>query len=65
MKKFSKITEILTLVTLTALVITLPTFFLWNWLMPEIFGLPKLSFWEALGVSALSSLLFKTNDNGK
>jgi hypothetical protein len=32
---------------------------LWNWLMPEIFGLPVISYWQALGLLALTHLLFK------
>lgn len=31
---------------------------LWNWLMPELFGLPKIPFWKALGLFALCRLLF-------
>ncbi|NVK63884.1 MAG: hypothetical protein HWE22_04825 [Flavobacteriales bacterium] len=31
---------------------------LWNWLMPELFGLPTLTFWKAVGVIILSKLLF-------
>lgn len=31
---------------------------LWNWLMPFLFNLPELSFWQALGLFALSKLLF-------
>jgi hypothetical protein len=31
---------------------------LWNWLMPELFGLPTLTFWKAVGVVFLSKLLF-------
>ncbi len=41
------------------LLFTLPTMWLWNWLMPYIFGLPTLSFWQAMGLLALSSLLFR------
>ena len=32
---------------------------LWNWLMPEIFGLKALSYWQAWGLLILSSILFK------
>jgi len=32
---------------------------LWNWLMPEIFGLRTLSYWQAWGLLILSSILFK------
>jgi hypothetical protein len=31
---------------------------LWNWLMPELFGLPAIGFWQAVGLMALCWLLF-------
>ena len=31
---------------------------LWNWLMPMIFGLTTLTYWQGLGLLALTSLLF-------
>lgn len=31
---------------------------LWNALMPAIFGLPALGFWQALGLLILSKILF-------
>ena len=31
---------------------------LWNWLMPSIFGLRQLTFWEAAGMLALCRILF-------
>ncbi|HUR83485.1 MAG TPA: hypothetical protein VM733_22205 [Thermoanaerobaculia bacterium] len=31
---------------------------LWNWLMPALFALPHISFWQALGVFFLSRILF-------
>ena len=31
---------------------------LWNWLMPVIFGLTAISFWQALGLLILSKILF-------
>jgi len=33
---------------------------LWNWLMPELFGLHEITFGQALGVLALSRILFGT-----
>lgn len=42
----------------TTFIAAIPLMLLWNWLMPLIFGLPQLTFVEALGVSALSTLLF-------
>jgi hypothetical protein len=32
---------------------------LWNWLMPEIFGLKQLNYWQAWGLLVLSWILFK------
>ena len=31
---------------------------LWNWLMPTIFGLGVVNFWQALGLFVLSRILF-------
>ena len=31
---------------------------LWNWLMPSIFGLPILSFWQSVGLLVLCKVLF-------
>ena len=38
---------------------TVPVYFLWNWLMPVIFGLPEITFWQALGLKVLCAMLFK------
>jgi hypothetical protein len=31
---------------------------LWNWLLPPLFGWPRVTFWQALGVLALCRILF-------
>ena len=31
---------------------------LWNWLMPNLFGLRLITFWQAVGLLALSWMLF-------
>lgn len=31
---------------------------LWNWLAPPLFGLPRVTFWQALGLLALCRILF-------
>jgi ABC-type multidrug transport system fused ATPase/permease subunit len=38
---------------------------LWNWLIPDIFGLTTISFWQALGLFALSRLLFSGLGGGR
>ena len=37
---------------------------LWNWLMPAIFGLGVVSFWQALGILVLCRLLFGSFGGG-
>jgi len=32
---------------------------LWNWLMPEIFGLKQVTYWQAWGLLVLCCILFK------
>lgn len=32
--------------------------YLWNWLMPALFGLPSITFWQSVGLLALSWVLF-------
>lgn len=39
------------------------TWFLWNFLMPEIFGLPKIGLWQALGMNVLAGILFKSSSS--
>ncbi len=43
------------------LVLALPVSLLWNWLMPEVFGLPILSYWQAAGLIMLLNLLLHIN----
>jgi Ca2+/H+ antiporter, TMEM165/GDT1 family len=32
---------------------------LWNWLMPELFGLHPITFWQAVGLMGLCWILFR------
>lgn len=38
---------------------------LWNWLIPTIFGLTIITFWQALGLFVLSKLLFSGFGGGR
>jgi len=31
---------------------------LWNWIMPQLFGLPEIDYWLAFGIIILSRLIF-------
>jgi hypothetical protein len=33
---------------------------LWNWLMPSLFGISKIYFWQAFGIILLARLIFGT-----
>ena len=43
-----------------ALILGFVVMWLWNWLMPTIFGLTKITFWQAWGLVVLSHILFKS-----
>jgi len=54
MKIFSFILVTIILIILLAL----PTMLLWNYLMPDIFGLDTIGFWQALAITIFSRILF-------
>jgi hypothetical protein len=37
----------------------LPLQLLWNWLMPDLFNLPYISFWQAVGLNLMAAILFR------
>lgn len=41
-----------------ALVFGLVVKLLWNWLMPALFGLGEISYWQAFGIVILAKILF-------
>ena len=45
---------VIILVALVSLILQL----LWNWLMPVIFGLTEITYWQAVGLLLLSKILF-------
>jgi len=57
---FSAIIGVILIAFGLSIVLAIPVWLLWNWLMPMIFGLTKLTLIQAWGVSFLSSLLFKS-----
>ena len=46
------------IIAVVAAILGLPLMLLWNWLMPTLFGLPLITFWQAIGINFLSSILF-------
>ena len=47
------------ILALIATLCGLPVMWLWNWLMPVIFGLGRITFLQAVGVFFLAGLLTK------
>lgn len=41
------------------------TMWLWNWLMPAIFKLPAIGFWQAVGILVLAHILFRGGHVGR
>ncbi len=56
-------TELLTLVgfiAVYAVLLALPTMLLWDYVMPIIFDLPKITLFQALGLNLLCGVLFRS-----
>ncbi len=58
-KGLEKVAIIIGLIVLLGLLFTLPVMWLWNWLMPDLFGLSTITFWQAFGLSILARILFQ------
>ena len=65
MEKFIEILSIVMVYLVTLLFVVLllswPFQLLWNWLMPTIFGLTKITILQAVGLLFLSAFIFKGN----
>jgi hypothetical protein len=57
----AKVLLALGLIALLGILLGLPLQLLWNWLMPTIFNLPTITFWQAMGLNIMASILFKDN----
>ena len=54
----------LLIAALFGLVLGLVVMWLWNALMPDIFGLPEIGYWQAVGLFLLFHLLFGGHPHG-
>ena len=57
-KKVAKVIMIIIVGIALAFGFVLATMYLWNWLVPDLFGGPVITFWQALGLLVLSKILF-------
>ena len=51
------------LIILGCMIFAAPVWFLWNLLVPTIFGLGEITIWQAFGLTILCNLLFGGNMN--
>jgi hypothetical protein len=63
METIANILGVILIAAILAILFAFPTMWLWNWLMPAIFGLTKITFWQALGIDILSEILFKSTSS--
>jgi len=52
-----RVLKMIVIVIVAAVVLGLVVEHLWNWLMPAIFGLRTISYWQAVGLLVLSKIL--------
>ena len=61
MKALEAFLIVVGLLLVSAIILAFPTMFLWNWLMPDIFGVMKIDLYQAMGINFLTHILFKSN----
>jgi hypothetical protein len=52
-------------IAVIGVVVAYPLMLLWNWLVPAIFGLKTITFFEALGLYLLCGIVFKSPSSSK
>jgi len=55
--RVARIATIVLIGLIAVAVFALVVFQLWNWLMPRLFGLHVITYWQALGLLVLSKIL--------
>lgn len=58
-KKFGMLCWVLIVIIAFSLLIAFPIKWLWNGVMPDMFGLPEITFWKAYGMYLLFHLLLR------
>ena len=52
------VVAVILIAAVASLIVAFPFRWWWNWLMPNIFGLPEITYWEAWGLSVFLGILF-------
>ena len=61
MNVLGAILAVVALIVGFGLLFSLPVMWLWDWLMPEIFGLKEITWLQAWGINILCGILFNKN----
>lgn len=61
MKLFIEVLGIIAYFILLSAMSALPVMWLWNWIMPDLLEVVKISFVQAWGLSLLTGLLFRVS----
>lgn len=63
METFIKVLSGIVLVVIIGLVLSLPVMWLWNAVMPDVFGLIRIDFWQAVYLNLLGGFLFSSSNS--
>jgi len=55
--RFFRVVKMIVIVVVACVVLGLVVEHLWNWLMPALFGLRVITYWQAVGLLLLSKIL--------
>lgn len=60
MKAISVIFWVIATFVVVSAILSLPVMLLWDWLMPTLFGLKEITWFQAWGLMVLCAFLFKS-----
>lgn len=50
-------------IALIAVLMGFPLMLLWNALLPGLFGIKTISFWQAIGINLLTGIMFRSHSS--
>lgn len=53
------------IIAIIGLIVAIPVYYLWNWIMPQVFAISAITYWQAWGIYLLASILFKSTRSPK
>lgn len=63
MEVIVKIILVAILALISGVLMSIPVWLLWNAVIPDVFKLPEITFWQAMGISILASCLFQNSSS--